>query len=364
MSKIIAESALPDVNVERDWQVFIRWTWFILLVCAVVVLFLLKLGLGTVQIPVSTIVAILLGQNVGTGVESNIVLQFRLPHAVTAMIAGAALAVSGLQMQTLFRNPLAGPWVLGVVAGARVGVACLLVIGAAVGLQLSNTLGIFASLSLVIAASAGAFFTLLLIITLSRKLSTTTLLIAGLIFGYVAEGLTNLLLHFTTMSQRIIFLAWNEGSFGGVTWVQMKIFVPVVLIGFVIAFALVKALNALLLGEKYARTLGLTVARARYAALFGMVALAGGVTAFCGPIAFLDIAVPHICRGIFKTSDHRILVPTTALMGALLALVADLVTTLPGAQQVVHLNSVTALIGGPVVLWILLHRKEMRSMES
>lgn len=347
-----------EENIARHTN--FRWLWFVLLLGAVLTLFLLKLGLGTVHIPVSAVILILLGQDAGSNINSNIVLQFRLPHAVTAMLAGAALAVSGLQMQTLFRNPLAGPWVLGVVAGARVGVACLLVIGAAIGLQLSNTLGVFASLSLVIAASAGAFLTLLLVISLSRRLNTTTLLIAGLIFGYILDGFTNLLLHFTTMSQRIIFLAWNEGSFGGVTWVQMKIFIPVILIGFAVAVILTKSLNALLLGEQYARTLGLTVSRARFAALFSMVALAGGVTAFCGPIAFLDIAVPHVCRGLFKTSDHRILIPATALMGALLALVADLMISLPGTQQVLHLNSILALVGGPVVLWVLLRRKELR----
>jgi iron complex transport system permease protein len=333
-------------------------------VCILVVAFVLELSLGSVLMPVKTVVAILLGhENVPEG-RRQIVLLFRLPRAVTAMLAGAALSISGLKMQTLFRNPLADPFVLGISAGANLGVA--LVIMAAGGLQwniLLEKTGFTGNISLILAATLGAVVVLTVVLGIAGKVeSNVTLLIIGLMFGYISSSLVHILMQFTREHQMQSYIVWTFGSFASVTWRQMGTFAPTVIAGLALAWVLVKPLNAFLLGEGYARSMGVNVRNARILIVFGSSLLAGTVTAYCGPIGFLGIAVPHLCRLLFRTSDHRVLVPAAILLGATLALLADLISQVPGTKIVLPLNAVTALIGAPVVIGMILRRRHV--MES
>ncbi len=325
--------------------------------------FFLDLALGSVQIPLQEVITILLGGQPEKASWTNIILKFRLPKALTATLAGAALGVSGLAMQTLFGNPLAGPFVLGISSGASLGVALVVLTASATGTpSLLKDLGVIGDLGLVLAATLGAASVLGVVLVVSRRVQDTmTLLILGLLFGYATSAIVSILLHFSQVESLQTYLSWTFGSFGGVTWRQMLILAPVVIIGLVAALVLSKPLNALLLGESYARSLGLSVQQARLWIITSASLLAGAITAFCGPIAFLGVAVPHLCRSLFNTSDHRVLVPGVTMMGAILALVADLVAQLPGSQIVLPLNAVTALIGTPVVTWVILRRNSRTS---
>ncbi|MBD2772177.1 iron ABC transporter permease [Iningainema tapete] len=331
---------------------------FSTLLIALILAFLLNLALGSVHIPIQQVITILLGKEAEKATWNMIILKIRLPKALTATFAGAALGVSGLQMQTLFRNPLAGPFVLGISSGASLGVALIVLTTSVTGAgKLLSNLGVIGDLSLVVAASLGAAAVLGLVLIVSRRLQdTTTLLILGLLFGYATSAIVSILLHISESQQIQSYLQWTFGSFGGVTWQQMLVLAPLVLLALLVSVMLSKALNALLLGEAYARSLGLGVQQARFWIITSASILAGVITAFCGPIAFLGVAVPHLCRSLFNTSDHRILVPAVIFVGAILALVADLLSQINGSQIVLPLNSVTALIGTPVVTWVILRR--------
>ena len=328
--------------------------------------FMLSLAVGSVRIPLDEIVAVLLGGDASKPAWSTIVLKFRLPKALTAMLAGAALSVSGLQMQTLFRNPLAGPFVLGISSGASLGVALtVLLAGVAVGLGGSTTLLAGISLagdtSLALSAIIGSGLVLLLVMSVARKVqSGMTLLILGLMFGYTTSALVSVLIYFSVVERIQAYISWTFGSFGGVTWRQLQVMAPAILLGLAGAHLLMKPLNALLLGETYALSLGLNVRRVRLGIIGTAAILAGVVTAFCGPIGFLGIAVPHLCRSLLNTSDHRLLLPAVSFMGATLALGADIVAGLPGSQLTLPLNAVTALLGAPVVIWVILRQRNLR----
>ncbi len=328
--------------------------------------FLLSLAVGSVRIPIEEIVAVLLGGDASKPAWATIVLKFRLPKALTAMLAGAALSVSGLQMQTLFRNPLAGPFVLGISSGASLGVALtVLLAGVAVGLGGSTTLLAGISLagdtSLALSAIIGSGLVLLLVMTVARKVqSGMTLLILGLMFGYTTSALVSVLIYFSVVERIQAYISWTFGSFGGVTWRQLQVMAPAILVGLAGGHLLMKPLNALLLGETYALSLGLNVRRVRLGIIGSSAVLAGVVTAFCGPIGFLGIAVPHLCRSLLHTSDHRLLLPAVSFMGATLALGADIVAGLPGSQLTLPLNAVTALLGAPVVIWVILRQRNLR----
>lgn len=324
-------------------------------------LFLVRLSLGTVRVPALSVFGALAGLE-GI-VPTSIVNGYRLPRALTALLGGAAIAVSGLQMQTLLRNPLAGPWMLGVIGCSRVGVAVLLTLGPVLGLSLSTTLGPLASSALAVGAIAGAAAGMAGIAWLAGRISAVTLLIAGVITTYVADSLANLLVTLAPMSQKAIFTAWNDGSFDTLTWPQLEVFLSIGLTALIASAGLIKALDALVIGERYAGSLGHALRRVRHLTVLAIVVLAGSVTAFCGPVAFLDVAVPHLARSLFRTTSHKTLVPATALLGGLLALLADLATSLPGAQQVLHVNHATALFGGPVIFWMLVSRRETREMQ-
>ena len=328
--------------------------------------FLLSLAVGSVRIPLDEIVAVLLGGEASKTAWTTIVLKFRLPKALTAMLAGAALSVSGLQMQTLFRNPLAGPFVLGISSGASLGVAItVLLAGVAVGLGGSTTLLAGISLagdtSLALSAVLGSGLVLLLVMAVARRVqSGMTLLILGLMFGYTTSALVSVLIYFSVVERIQAYISWTFGSFGGVTWRQLQVMAPAILLGLAGGHLLMKPLNALLLGETYALSLGLNVRRVRLGIIGSSAVLAGVVTAFCGPIGFLGIAVPHLCRSLLHSSDHRLLLPAVSFMGATLALGADIVAGLPGSQLTLPLNAVTSLVGAPVVIWVILRQRNLR----
>ncbi|MEH2467250.1 iron ABC transporter permease [Nostoc sp.] len=338
---------------------------FSFLLISLLFTFLLDLALGSVDIPINEVVKILLGQESEKATWANIILKFRLPKALTATLAGAALGVSGLQMQTLFRNPLAGPFVLGISSGASLGVALVVLTASVTTPTLLADLGIISDFSLVIAASLGAASVLGMMLVVSRRVQDTmTLLILGLLFGYATSAIVSILLQFSSKERIQSYIMWTFGSFAGVTWRQLVVLIPVILLSLFLAVLQSKSLNALLLGESYARSLGLTVQKTRFSIITSASILAGGITAFCGPIAFLGVAIPHLCRSLFNTSDHRILIPSVIIMGAILALIADLFSQLWVSQMVLPLNAVTALIGTPVVTWVILRRNSQKSFPS
>ncbi len=336
---------------------FLLLTLSFLLLC----LFSLSLALGSVHIPLKDILLILVGGEPERATWPTIILKFRLPKALTATLAGAALAVSGLQMQTLFRNPLAGPFVLGINAGASLGVAIVILLAGRQGSSLLAGLGLLGDLGVIVAASLGSASVLGLVLLVSRRVQNSmTLLILGLMFGYATSALVSLLIYFSVAEQIQAYLTWTFGSFGSVTWSQMRLLAPTILSGLFIAYLSAKPLNALLLGETYAHSMGLTVARTRFWIITSAAILAGAITAFCGPIAFLGVAVPHLCRSLFNTADHRLLLPTSVILGASLALAADLMAQLPGQQTVLPLNAIMALLGAPIVTWIILRQRNLR----
>jgi iron complex transport system permease protein len=330
-----------------------------LLVALLIAVFLLALAVGSVEIPLDEIVTVLLGGQASREAWTNIILKFRLPKALTAVLAGAALSVGGLLMQTLFRNPLADPFVLGIHSGASLGVALVVLAAGTVGGTLIAGIGLIGDLSIVSAASLGAAAVMLIVLGVARRVqSSVTLLMIGLMFGYMSSAIVSLLLY-TSLPERIqTFVSWSFGSFGGVTWSQMPVFAPVVMVGLALALLLSKTLNAFLLGEAYARSMGVNVRRGRTLIVVCTALLAGAVTAFCGPISFIGIAVPHVCRALFRTADHRLLLPAAMLIGALAALLAALAAELPGSNLILPLNAITALVGAPFVLWIIFRQRE------
>jgi iron complex transport system permease protein len=336
---------------------FSHYLGLVALVALVLVMFLASLALGSVSIPPREVITVLLGGEASKSTWQEIILQFRLPRAITAMASGAALATSGVQLQALFRNPLAGPSVLGINAGASLGVALAVLGGNATGYVLGEW---FAQLSIAAAASLGAAATLgLVLLVANRVRNALALLIFGLMFGYIASSLVTILVHFSQLDQTQTYLSWTFGSFAGVTWQQLPILLPVIGLGLVFTQLLCKPLNLLLLGEEQALSLGLSVALMRGYLILSSSLLAGVVTAFCGPIAFLGVAVPHLGRSLFRTVDHRLLVPASALLGSLLALFADILAQLPGSETVLPLNAITALVGAPILIWLMLKRYQM-----
>ncbi len=348
---------MTEITPLPTWpRLGIRPAVVVALLVGLVGCFLLSLTLGSVKIPLPDILTILSGGEPARATWTTIVWQFRLPKALMAVLAGAALSVSGLQMQTLFRNPLAGPSVLGVNAGASLGVALVVLATGVVGANLLAGLGVPGDFGIVVAASLGAGLVLALVLAFARRVETMTLLILGLLFSYGVSALVSVLLYFAIPERIQAYISWTYGSFGGVTWSQMRLMLPLILAGLLLAGLLAKSLNALLLGESYAQTVGLDARRARWWVVLSTAVLSATVTVFCGPIIFLDVAVPHLCRALFGTSDHRVLIPTCILLGATIALLADLIAQLPGSQLTLPLNAVMALIGVPVVMWVILRR--------
>jgi iron complex transport system permease protein len=329
------------------------------LVAALGVVFLLSLALGSTSVPLRRVIAALSGTEPDGNGAALVVQSIRLPRSLTAMLAGAALGIAGLQMQTLFRNPLADPFALGVSSGASLGVA-LVVLGAGYGpaTAFGTSMGFRGDALVTVAAIAGASLVLsLVLIVSSRIVNPTTVLVLGLMFGYAVSAIVTVLVGASQPDRLQQWAQWGFGSFSGVTWERLRIFAPLTLFGLLVASATTKQLNALLLGESYARSMGLAVRRARLLTMLGASVLGAVVTAFCGPISFLGIAVPHLCRGLLGTSDHRVLVPAVVVMGGGVALIAQIVSLLPGSAGVLPLNAVTSLMGAPVVVAVLLRSR-------
>ncbi|SES70274.1 iron complex transport system permease protein [Methanococcoides vulcani] len=342
-----------DRGPETKRKIFPLMTLFIVLLST---FFVLDLVLGSVKIPVDAVISILLGQDVQKESWEGIILNFRLPRACAAVFGGSALAVAGLQMQTLFRNPLAGPYILGISSGASLGVALIVLsAGASTASALVSGMGLMGDAGVAMAAFIGSSTVMLIVLFVSRRVENSmTILILGLMFGYVTSSVVTVLMHFSAAERVQAFIIWTFGSFAGVTWQQVYIMTLFSITGLVTSFLLAKPLNALLLGERYATSMGMNFSRTRSLIIISTALLAGTVTAFCGPIAFLGVAVPHLCRGIFVTADHRTLVPACALVGAFLALASDLLAQMPGSDLMLPLNSITSLLGAPVVIWVVI----------
>lgn len=326
-------------------------------------LFLLDLGLGSVKIPPFDVLAILTGQESENELWHKIIFMIRMPRALSAVLAGSALAVAGLQMQTLFHNPLAGPSVLGITAGASFGVALVMLSGGgAASIYAIQQLEIGGSWLIVISAALGAGIIMGLILLLSLRIKDNiSLLIIGIMIGNISISVVSIWQYFSEPEQIQDYLMWTFGSLGGVTNNQLLIFLGVTVVGLILAFASSKSLNTLLLGENYARSLGLNIKLTRFSLILTTSLLAGAVTGFCGPIAFIGIAVPHIARSVLGTSDHRILIPASLLIGSILMISCDIIAQLPGSQYTLPINAITALMGSPIVVWVIMKNRNLRN---
>lgn len=317
-------------------------------------LFLLDIFLGSVTLSPSEIIKAFLDDSEGT--TRTILIRFRLPKAITAVLAGIALSVSGLQMQTLFRNPMAGPYVLGLSSGASLGVA-FVILGFTSRIPPDAISG-FGNWAIAAAAWTGAGLVMLLVMMISSKVKNImTVLILGIMLSAGVSAIVSIMQYFTSETMLKAYVIWTMGSLGNLTASQLNVMFISVAAGITACLVSVKMLNALLLGEDYARSIGLDIKRARFVVVAGTSILAGTVTAFCGPIGFIGIAVPHIARIIFRTSDHRILVPATIITGAAIMLASDIISQVPGSDSVLPVNSVTALIGIPIVIWVILRNQ-------
>jgi len=323
-----------------------------------VLFFFINISLGTVSIPLKEVLSSLFGGEATKTSWQFIILEYRLPKAITAILVGGGLAISGLIMQTLFRNPLAGPFVLGLSSGASLGVA-LLILGAGV---FGGTLGglLLGPWSLVIASALGSFLVLLAVLAVSFKVKDTmTILIIGLMFGSVTSAVVSVLSYFSNAEQLQQFVFWSFGTLGNVSWNGILILFSCVLIGLLICLSSIKSLNALLLGENYAKSMGVNLKKVTLLIIIATSLLAGGITAFAGPIAFVGLAVPHLTRQYFTISNHFILLPAVFLSGAILMLFCDTVAQLPFSNFTLPINAITSLFGAPVVIWLLVRKRKL-----
>ena len=330
---------------------------FIILIILLLLCFVMNISLGSVSIPFKEVFASIFG-NSSNASWQYIIQDYRLPKAFTAILVGSGLGVSGLLMQTLFRNPLAGPFVLGISSGASLGVALLILGSGVFG-------GIFAGVmvskwSLVIAASLGSFLVLLAVLLVSSKVrDTMAILIIGLMFGSITGAIVSILSYFSSAEELQQYIYWGFGSLGNLSWNELFVFFIIYITGSLLAVLSIKALNTFLLGENYAKSLGLNVKKSRFIIIIATSLLAGTITAFAGPIAFIGLAIPHITRQIFNTSNHKILLPAVFLSGAIIMLICDSISQLPLSDYTLPINAITSLIGAPVVVWLLVRQRKM-----
>lgn len=318
----------------------------------------MNISLGSVSIPFKTVFNSLISNSVEHQSWQHIILNYRLPKAITAIIVGSGLGISGLLMQTLFRNPLAGPFVLGISSGASLGVALIILGSGLFG-------GVFASFfvtkwSIVIAASLGSFLVLLSVLIVSTRVrDTMAILIIGLMFASITAAIVSVLSYFGSAQQLQQYVFWGFGSLGNLSWNDLVIFLIIYTIGIFASAFSIKSLNTLLLGENYAKSLGLNIKRSRLIIIIATSLLAGTITAFTGPIAFIGLAIPHLTRQIFNTSNHKILLPAVFLLGGIVMLICDSISQLPNSDYTLPINAITALIGAPVVIWLLVRKRGM-----
>ncbi|MCF2874181.1 MULTISPECIES: FecCD family ABC transporter permease [unclassified Tenacibaculum] len=332
--------------------------YFILLFVLLIFFLFLNISLGSVSIPFKDIFNSLTGGNASKDSWQTIILNFRLPKAITAIMVGSGLSICGLLMQTLFRNPLAGPFVLGISSGASLGVA-LLILGAGLFGNLLTVLA-FSSWGTAVAASLGSFLILsLVIIAANRVRNTMSILIIGLMFGSLTSAVISVLSYFSEAEQIQQYMFWSFGSLGNLTWTELTVFSIIYGIGILGTFTVIKPLNSFLLGENYAKSLGINIKRSRTIILLITSLLTGVITAFSGPIAFIGLAVPHIAKMFFSTSNHKTLLPASALIGAIILLICDSIAQLPTSEFTLPINAITSLFGAPIVIWLLIRKKKI-----
>jgi iron complex transport system permease protein len=325
----------------------------VLLIC-----FFTNISLGSVYIPVKDVFNSLIGSANAQETWQHIIQNYRLPKAITAILVGSGLGISGLLMQTLFRNPLAGPFVLGISSGASLGVALVILGSSVFG-------GIFVSVliskwSIVIAASLGSFLVLLAVLMVSIKVrDTMAILIIGLMFASITAAIVSVLSYFGSAQQLQQYIFWGFGSLGNLSWDELFIFFIIYSLGIIVSLTSVKSLNTLLLGENYAKSLGLNIKRSRLAIIVSTSLLAGTITAFAGPIAFIGLAIPHLTRQVFNTSNHKILLPAVFLIGSIVMLICDSIAQVPNSDYTLPINAITSLVGAPVVIWLLVRKRKM-----
>lgn len=330
---------------------------FLILTVLLILFFFVNISLGSVSIPTKEIFKSLVG-NIDNESWQYIIHNYRLPKAFTAILVGSGLGISGLLMQTLFRNPLAGPFVLGISSGASLGVALIILGSGFFG-------GIFASFliskwSVIIAASLGSFLVLLAVMIVSSRVrDTMALLIIGLMFGSITSAAVSVLSYFSSAEQLQQYIFWGFGSLGNLSWQELLILLIIYLIGILMAMVSIKALNTLLLGENYAKSLGINLKKSRFIIIIATSLLAGTITAFAGPIAFIGLAIPHMTRQLFHTSNHKILLPAVFLFGAIVMLICDSIAQLPTSDYTLPINAITSLVGAPVVIWLLVNKRKM-----
>lgn len=335
-----------------------RIIWYIVsLLC---ILFVANLFWGSVRIPFRSVLSILLGEE-EKATWTYIVLQTRLPQAITALFAGASLAVAGLMLQTVFANPLAGPSILGIDSGTSLGVALvMLLFGGSVG-RITAELSVSGYMAVITGAFIGAALILGLIIFFSTLVrSNVMLLIIGIMMGYITSSAISLLNFFATAEGVFSYVMWGMGDFSGVPVAQLPFFCGLLLVGLLLALLLIKPLNALLLGERYAENLGVNVKRIRIGLLLSTGLLTAVATAFCGPIAFIGLAVPHVARLLLGSSNHNLLLPLTLLCGAVTALLCNLISVLPGTAGVIPLNAITPVLGAPVIIYVIVNQRKIQ----
>jgi iron complex transport system permease protein len=331
---------------------------FSILIIGVVFLFLLNISLGSINIPIKDVYTSLLHGSCSKESWNYIILNYRLPKAIVAILIGIGLSVSGLLMQTLFRNPLAGPYVLGLSSGASLGVA-IVILGASL-LPISLSEFFLSSFGIIIASSLGSFIVLVSVLVIAKRLrDTMAILIVGLMFGSLTSAIVGSLTYFSSAEQLQKFTFWSLGNLGNLSWNSIAILCFCVVLGLVLSVFSIKPLNALLLGENYARSLGINYKKTKYIILFATSILAGSITAFVGPIAFIGLAVPHIAKLVFQTSDHKILFWSTLLFGAIIMLICDSITQIPGTEIILPINAITSIFGAPIVIWLLVSKRKM-----
>lgn len=337
--------------------------YFTIIAIAIVLLFMADILLGSEPITLAELRSVVFGGGAADAslqnqITRNIVMNFRIPKAIVAIVAGAALSASGLQMQTLFRNPLAGPFVLGISSGASLGVAIFLLGIPLLGVSAMGD--VVRNLGMAGAAWIGAAAILLVIMVVSARIKDImVILILGMMFGSAATAFVEILQFLSPEGVLKSFVVWTMGSLGGVSSQQLTILAPVSVIGLAISISLIKPLNMLLLGENYARTMGLNIKRTRGLIFLSTTLLAGTVTAFCGPIGFIGIAVPHVARMLFSDADHKILMPATIMLGAAIMLLCDMISQLPGYDMVLPINTITALMGIPIVVLVIVRNRKI-----
>ena len=315
--------------------------------------------MGQVAIPFKEVIKSLSGSHASKDTWEYIITNFRLPKAITAILVGIGLSISGLLMQTLFRNPLAGPYVLGLSSGSSLGVAFVILGAGTLPIVLSDFL--LSSYGIILASCLGSFAVLLLVLLSSNFVrDSMTILFAGLMFISVAGAIVSVLTFFSSAEKLQKFTFWSLGSIGNLSWQNITILLVAVFIGLLISLFCIKSLNALLLGENYAKSLGLNIKKSRRLIILATSILAGSITAFAGPIAFVGLAIPHVSKLLFQTSNHLILFWSTILLGAIIMLFCDMVSQMPGCNFTLPINAITSIIGAPVVIWLLLRKKSFQ----